>query len=271
LNIPAANFGRMTKLKLDRPLAFIDLETTGVSVGTDRIVEIAIIKLNPDGSKTSRLHRVNPEMQISAESVSIHGIRNEDVASEPTFKELAPGLFKYLFDCDLAGYNSNKFDIPMLVEEFYRAGIEFDFQHRKMVDVQNIFHKMEQRTLVAAYKFYLNKDLTEAHSAMADTEATYEILEAQLERYQSDLEPNTEFLESFSRYHHTADIMGRVVFDEHGRECINFGKFKGKALEDVYEAEPGYYGWLMHGDFPLSTKKVFKDVMERWKESKQSK
>ena len=259
----------MTSLKLSRPLAFIDLETPGVSVGSDRIVEIAIIKVNPDGSKTERLHRVNPELPISEESTQIHGISNEDVANEPTFKDLAPSLYKFLFECDLAGYNSNKFDIPMLVEEFYRAGIEFDFQDRKMIDVQNIFHKMEQRTLVAAYRFYLNKELSDAHSAMADTKATYEILEAQLERYNDTLKPDMEFLESFSRYHHAADIMGRIVYDDQGRECINFGKFKGTPVEEIYAKEPGYYGWLMQGDFPLSTKKVFRDIMDRYKEKRQ--
>ncbi len=258
----------MTKLALDRPLAFIDLETTGVSVGTDRIVEIAIIKLNPDGSKTSKVHRVNPEIQISAESTAIHGISNEDVANEPTFKDLAPSLFKFLFDCDLAGYNSNKFDIPMLVEEFYRADIEFDFQDRRMVDVQNIFHKMEQRTLVAAYRFYCEKELTYAHSAIADIEATHEVLEAQLERYGDALQPDVPFLDQFSRFHNAADIMGRIVYDESGRECINFGKFKGTPVEEVFQKEPGYYGWLMNGDFPRSTKKVFKDIMERVKSNR---
>lgn len=260
----------MTRLKLNRPLAFIDLETTGVSVGSDRIVEIAIVKLNPDGSKTTKTHRVNPEMEISAESTSIHGISNEDVANEPTFTDLAPSLFKFLFNCDLAGYNSNKFDVPMLVEEFYRAGIEFDFQDRKMVDVQNIFHKMEQRTLVAAYKFYLDKDLTNAHSALADIEATHEILEAQLERYNEVLQADINFLEEFSQYNKTADIMGRIVFDDQQRECINFGKFKGTPVEEVFKKEPGYYGWLMNGDFPLSTKKVFKDIMDRVKAHNQS-
>lgn len=258
----------MTRLALTRPLAFIDLETTGVNVGTDRIVEIAILKLNPDGSKTTRTHRVNPEMPISAESTSIHGISNEDVATEPTFKDLAPSLFKFLFNCDLAGYNSNKFDIPMLVEEFFRAEIEFDFQERKLVDVQNIFHKMEQRTLKAAYKFYCEKELENAHSAEADIIATYEVLEAQLERYE-DLKGDVEFLESFSKFHNSADIMGRIVFNEKGEECINFGKFKGQALEEIFQREPGYYGWLMNGDFPLSTKVVFKSIMERLREKRQ--
>ncbi|MEZ4722244.1 MAG: 3'-5' exonuclease [Flavobacteriales bacterium] len=256
-------------LTLERPIAFIDLETTGLSVGADRIVEIAILKINPDGSRTMRAHRVNPEMPISEESTSIHGISDEDVAAEPTFSDLAPSLFKFLFDCDLAGYNSNKFDIPMLVEEFLRVGVEFDFQERKFVDVQNVFHKMEQRTLKAAYQFYCGKELENAHSAEADIEATFEILEAQLEKY-GDLGKDVAFLSEFSKFHNTADIMGRIVFNDEGKECINFGKHKGKVVEQVFREEPGYYGWLMNGDFPRSTKKVFEGIMTRIKENKQA-
>lgn len=259
----------MTRLNLERPLAFIDLETTGVNVGSDRIVEIAILKINPDGSRTMRTHRVNPEMPISAESVNIHGISNEDVATEPTFGDLAPSLFKFLFDCDLAGYNSNKFDVPMLVEEFFRVGVEFDFQERKLVDVQNIFHKMEQRTLKAAYRFYCDKSLENAHSAEADITATYEVLEAQLERYE-DLQTDVLFLSEFSRFHNAADIMGRIVYNEDGVEVFNFGKNKGVPVEDVFTREPGYYGWLLNGDFPRSTKKVFEDIMQRVRSRKQT-
>lgn len=258
----------MSRLNLTRPLAFIDLETTGVNVGSDRIVEIAILKVDPDGSQTMRTHRVNPEMAISEESVSIHGISNEDVANEPTFKDLAPALFKFLFDCDLAGYNSNKFDVPMLVEEFFRADIDFDFQERRLVDVQNIFHKMEQRTLVAAYKFYCNKEIENAHSAEADIRATYEVLESQLERYDT-LEGDVAFLESFSRFNNAADIMGRVVFNEEGRIVFNFGKFKGVPVIEVFQKEAGYYGWLMNGDFPMSTKKIFRQVMDDLKVMRQ--
>jgi DNA polymerase III subunit epsilon len=257
------------RLTLERPIAFIDLETTGLSVGGDRIVEIAILKINPDGSKTTRTHRVNPEMPISAESTSIHGISNEDIANEPTFESLAPSLFKFLFDCDLGGYNSNKFDIPMLVEEFLRVGIEFDFQDRKFVDVQNVFHKMEQRTLKAAYKFYCQKDLENAHSAEADIEATYEILEAQLEKYE-DLQGDVNFLSDFTRFHNSADIMGRIVFNENKVEVFNFGKNKGVSVEEVFIKEPGYYGWLMNGDFPRSTKKVFETIMNRTREKRQN-
>lgn len=255
------------RLKLKRPLAFIDLETTGVSVGADRIVEIAILKINPDGSRSVKTHRVNPEMPISAESTSIHGITNEDVAKEPTFQDLAPSVFKFLFNCDLAGYNSNKFDIPMLVEEFYRVGIDFDFQERRLVDVQNIFHKMEQRTLKAAYQFYCQKDLENAHSAEADIIATFEVFEAQLNRYEN-LVPEVEFLEEFSRFHNSADIMGRIVYNEQKVEVFNFGKYKNIAVEEVFRKEPGYYGWLMNGDFPKSTKKVFEIIMNRMKSNR---
>lgn len=255
------------RLKLKRPLAFIDLETTGVSVGADRIVEIAILKINPDGSRSVKTHRVNPEMPISAESTSIHGITNEDVSQEPTFQDLAPSVFKFLFNCDLAGYNSNKFDIPMLVEEFYRVGIDFDFQERRLVDVQNIFHKMEQRTLKAAYQFYCQKDLENAHSAEADIIATFEVFEAQLDRYES-LVPEVEFLEEFSRFHNSADIMGRIVYNDQKVEVFNFGKYKNIAVEEVFRKEPGYYGWLMNGDFPKSTKKVFEIIMNRMKSSR---
>ncbi|MDB9701791.1 3'-5' exonuclease [Salibacteraceae bacterium] len=252
------------RLILERPIAFIDLETTGLSVGSDRIVEIAILKINPDGSKTTRTHRVNPEMHISEESTSIHGISDADLETEPTFADLGPSLFKFLFDCDLAGYNSNKFDIPMLVEEFYRVGIEFDFQERSFVDVQNVFHKMEQRTLKAAYKFYCEKELENAHSAEADIIATYEVMEAQLEKY-DDLQGDIPFLSEFSRFHNAADIMGRIVYNADGIECVNFGKQKGVPVEEVFTKEPGYYGWLMKGDFPKSTKKVFSDIMARMK------
>jgi len=257
----------MMRLKLKRPLAFIDLETTGVSVGADRIVEIAILKINPDGSRSVKTHRVNPEMPISAESTSIHGLTNEDVAQEPTFQDLAPSVFKFLFNCDLAGYNSNKFDIPMLVEEFYRVGIDFDFQERRLVDVQNIFHKMEQRTLKAAYQFYCQKDLENAHSAEADIIATFEVFEAQLNRYES-LVPEVEFLEEFSRFHNSADIMGRIVYNEQKVEVFNFGKYKNIPVEEVFRKEPGYYGWLMNGDFPKSTKKVFEIIMNRMKSTR---
>lgn len=255
-------------LALTRPLAFIDLETTGLAVGRDRIVEFAILKLSPDGSRAVKKSRVNPEMPISEESTSIHGITNADVANEPTFGQLAPSLYKFLFDCDLAGYNSNKFDIPMLVEEFLRAGIEFDYSSRHFVDVQNIFHKMEQRTLAAAYKFYCQKELEGAHGALADIEATAEVFESQLKRYEGQLKPDVAFLAEFSRNHKAADLMGRLVFNDQNEVVFNFGKHKGVPVVKVFEKEPGYYGWLMGGDFPQSTKVVFKSLFEQHKQGK---
>lgn len=256
-------------LDLSRPVAFIDLETTGVNVASDRIIEIAILKVSPDGNQSMRTHRVNPQMPIHPSSTQIHGITDADVASEPTFNELAPGIFKFIFDCDLAGYNSNRFDIPMLVEEFLRAGIDFDIRDRKFIDVQNIFHKMEQRTLKAAYQFYCEKELHNAHCAEDDIRATYEILEAQLSRY-PNLEKNVGFLESFSQYHRNVDCMGRVVWNDDDQEIFNFGKFKGQIVEQVFEQEPGYYGWLMNGDFPLYTKKILKEIMDRVKEKRKA-
>jgi DNA polymerase-3 subunit epsilon len=246
-------------LKLERPLAFFDLETTGVTVGADRIVEISILKVFPDGKKDVKTHRVNPEMQIPEHVSEIHGIYNQDVANEPTFEQLAPNLYLFLNDCDLAGFNSNKFDIPVLVEEFYRVGYDFDVMSRKWVDVQNIFHKMEQRTLVAAYKFYCDKDLTGAHSAEADIKATYEVLLAQLERY-DELENNVDFLHEFSRRGNHADLTGRLAYNEQKEIVFNFGKHKGKLVVDVLSQEPSYYSWMMKGDFSQTTKAVLKRI-----------
>jgi DNA polymerase-3 subunit epsilon len=246
-------------LKLTKPLAFIDLETTGLNVASDRIVEIAIVKLFPNGNKEAITRRVNPTIPISKESTSIHGISNEDVANEPTFKDMAKELAHFIDGCDLAGYNSNKFDIPMLAEEFLRAEVDFDITKRNLVDVQNIFHKMEQRTLSAAYKFYCDKDLVDAHSAEADTIATLEILEAQINKY-ADLENNVAFLAEFSKAHNNVDLMGRIVYDKNNVEVFNFGKHKGKPVVEVLEKEPGYYHWMMNGDFPLYTKKVLTQI-----------
>jgi len=250
------------KLNITRPVAFFDLESTGINVASDRIVEFSILKLDPSGSKTMKTARVNPTIPIPAETSAIHGIFDKDVANEPTFKDLAPSLFKFLFDCDLAGYNSNKFDVPMLVEEFLRAGIDFDFRDRKLIDVQNIFHKMEQRTLAAAYKFYCQKELINAHSAEADTIATFEILEAQLERYEN-LSGEADFLHNFSKRQDNVDTLGRIVMNAKGEEVFNFGKNKGKRVVDILKNDPGYYGWMMNGDFPRHTKKVLKEIKER--------
>jgi len=245
----------MSKLKLNRAVAFIDLETTGINIASDRIVEISIVKLLPDDSTHTETFRINPTIPIPAEASAIHGIFDKDVKDCQTFKQLAPALLKILDQCDLAGYNSNKFDVPLLVEEFLRAEVDFDIENRKLIDVQNIFHKMEQRTLAAAYKFYCHKDLTGAHGAEADAKATYEILQAQLEKYDS-LEGNVAFLQKFSSNNDSVDLAGRIVRDKKGIEVFNFGKHKGKPVAEIFKSEPSYYNWMMDGDFPLSTKRV---------------
>jgi len=250
------------KLQLKRPIVFFDLETTGTDVAKDRIVEISILKLHPDGKKEVKTRRVNPEMPIPAGSSEIHGIYDEDVKDEPTFAALAKSLAQFIGNSDLAGYNSNKFDVPLLMEEFLRVDVDFDLESRKLVDVQNIFHKMEQRTLVAAYKFYCGKDLVNAHSAEADIKATYEVLESQIERYE-ELENDVDFLADFSKRNDTADLMGRIVFNEEGVEVFNFGKHKGKPVTEVLEKEPSYYDWMMKGDFPLYTKKILTGIKLR--------
>jgi DNA polymerase-3 subunit epsilon len=245
----------MSKLKLNRPIAFIDLETTGTNIASDRIVEISILKLMPDDTTQTETFKVNPTIPIPAETSAIHGIFDKDVKDCPAFKQLAPELMKILEHCDLAGYNSNKFDIPLLVEEFLRAEVDFDIENRKFIDVQNIFHKMEQRTLSAAYKFYCQKELIGAHGAEADVKATYEVLKAQLEKYEG-LEGNVAFLQKFSAASDAVDLAGRIVRDKKGVEVFNFGKHKGKPVSEIFKSEPSYYNWMMDGDFPLSTKRV---------------
>jgi DNA polymerase-3 subunit epsilon len=242
-------------LTLTRPLAFFDLETTGVMVGSDRIVEISILKLMPDGSREVKTMRLNPEMPIPASASAIHHIFDEDVKNQPTFKQVAKGIVTFLENCDFAGYNSNMFDIPLLTEEFIRVGIDFDPKVRCFIDVQNIFHKKEQRTLGAAYKFYCDKSIENAHSAEADILATFEVLEAQLERY-PDLQTNVPWLAEFSQKHKTVDLMGRIIYDEKNIEVFNFGKHKGKSVIEVFRREPSYYEWMMNGDFPQYTKRV---------------
>lgn len=249
-------------LILKRPIVFFDLETTGVDVASDRIVEISILKLHPDGKKEVKTRRVNPQMPIPKESSEVHGIYDEDVKDEPTFKSMAKSLAQFIGNSDLAGFNSNKFDVPLLVEEFLRVGVDFDIDNRSLVDVQNIFHKMEQRTLVAAYKFYCNKELINAHSAEADNIATFEVLEAQIEKY-DELEGNVPFLSEFSKRTNNVDLMGRIIFDEDNVEVFNFGKHKGRSVADVLEKEPSYYKWMMNGDFPLYTKKVLTAIKLR--------
>lgn len=253
------------EIKIKNPLVFIDLETTGLDVVNDRIVEIAALKLMPSGSSELKTLRVNPTIPISAESTAIHGIADEDVKDERTFKEIAKSLAKFMEGCDLAGFNSNKFDFPLLAEEFLRADVDFDFRKRKFIDVQTIFHKMEKRTLEAAYKFYCSKDLKDAHSAEADTLATFEVLKAQLDRY-PELENDINFLSEFSTHTQNADFAGRIIFDENGVEVFNFGKHKGKSVEAIFEKEPSYYTWMMNGDFPLYTKNVLTNIYLRLKQ-----
>lgn len=243
------------QLNLTKPICFFDLETTGTNITKDRIVEISILKVFPNGKEESKTWLVNPEMPIPEEVTEIHGISDADVADKPTFKALAKEIYNLIKDSDLGGFNSNRFDIPLLAEEMLRAEIDFDMKNRLSVDVQTIFHKMEQRTLSAAYKFYCDKNLDGAHSAEADTNATYEVLKAQIERYE-DLENDTKFLAEFSSRKKFADFAGFITYNKEGVECFSFGKHKGKLVTDVLEKEPGYFGWLLNADFPLYTKKV---------------
>ena len=242
-------------LNLTKPICFFDLETTGINITNDRIVEIAILKVHPNGKEERYTRLVNPTIPIPAEVTKVHGITDADVADKPTFKELAKEIYNLIKDSDLGGFNSNRFDIPLLAEEMLRAEVDFDMKNRVSVDVQTIFHKMEQRTLSAAYKFYCDKNLDDAHSAEADTYATYEVLKAQLSKYET-LENDTKFLAEFSSRKQFADFAGFIVFNKNNEECFSFGKHKGKRVEDVLNDEPGYFGWLLDADFPLYTKKV---------------
>ena len=250
------------ELKLKKPICFFDLETTGINIAADRIVEISILKVFPNGNKESHTWRVNPEMPIPAVVTQIHGITDEMVANEPPFRELAPKVSALIKDSDLAGYNSNRFDIPLLAEELLRAEIDFDMKKSMSVDVQTIFHKKEKRTLEAAYKFYCDQNLEDAHSAAADTNATFEVLKAQLDKY-DDLENDISFLASFSAHRAFADFAGYIGFNKKGQEVFSFGKHKGTLVEDVLENEPGYFGWLLNADFPLYTKKVLTGIKLR--------
>ncbi|MBR5464808.1 MAG: 3'-5' exonuclease [Alistipes sp.] len=250
------------KLNLKRPIVFFDLETTGVDTSKDRIVEISMIKVMPNGDEDVKTRRINPEMPIPPEATAVHGITDDDVKDQPTFRQLAKSLAQFIQGCDFGGFNSNRFDLPLLVEEFLRAGVDVDLKRRKFVDVQNIFHKKEQRTLVAAYKFYCEKDLTDAHSAAADTRATYEVLCSQLDRYE-DLENDIDFLAEFSERDKTVDYAGRILYNEKGEEVFGFGKYRGQSVEEVFRKEPSYYAWMMEGDFPLYTKKVITEIRMR--------
>ena len=250
------------ELKLSRPMVFFDLETTGVNIAKDRIVEISILKVHPNGNKESKTWLVNPEIEIPAEVVAIHGITNEKVVTEPTFKELADEVSKMIAGCDLAGFNSNRFDIPLLAEEMLRAEVDFDMKNRIAIDVQVIYHKKEQRTLSAAYKFYCDKDLENAHSAEADTNATYEILKSQLDKY-DDLDNDMKSLSEFSSHNKRADFAGFIVFDDNDNEIFTFGKYRGKKVGEVLESDKGYYSWIQKADFPLYTKKVLTAIKLR--------
>ena len=251
------------KLNLQRPMVFFDLETTGTNISTDRIVEISVVKVLPDGNIDRGkpfTKRINPTIPIPAEATAVHHITNEDVADCPTFKQVAENLKKYIEGCDFCGFNSNRFDLPLLAEEFMRAGVDVEFFKRaKYVDVQNIFHKKEERTLVAAYRFYCDKELEAAHSAAADTMATYEVLCSQLDRY-SDLENSVDALSEFSTRGKTADFAGRIGLDDNGVEVFTFGKYKGMSVREVFRKEPSYYDWIMNGDFPAYTKKIFTEI-----------
>ncbi len=262
-------------LNLKNPIIFLDLETTGINIASDRIVEIALIKVFPDGKEEEKCLRINPQMPIPERSTRIHGITDEDVKDAPTFPEVAKSIAQFIEGCDLGGFNSNRFDIPLLAEEFLRADIDIDLKKRKFIDVQSIYHKMEKRTLAAAFKFYCGQDLKNAHSALADTRATYEVMKAQLDRYQDTeiedengkrmipVQNDINLLSEFSTYDRNVDFMGRIVLDDKGIEVFNFGKNKGRAVEDVLKEQPGYYNWIMKGDFPLYTKKVLTNIKLR--------
>lgn len=251
------------KLNLKNPLIFFDLETTGTNINTDRIVEICYLKVHPNGNEEAKTMRINPEMHIPEASSEIHGIYDEDVADSPTFKDVAKDIAKDIEGCDIAGFNSNRFDVPVLVEEFLRVGIDIDLAKRKFIDVQVIYHKLEQRTLSAAYKFYCGKNLEDAHSAEADTRATYEVLKAQLDKYPDVLTNDINFLSEYSSYSKNVDFAGRIIYDNNGVEIFNFGKYKGYPVSEVLHRDPGYFGWIMNGDFTLNTKNVLTKIRLR--------
>lgn len=258
-------------LQLNKPIVFFDLETTGIKVAVDRIVEISILKIFPNGNKESKTWLVNPTVPIPEETTLIHGITNEKVVNEPTFSELSDDIYQLIENCDLAGFNSNKFDIPLLAEEFLRVGKEFNMKNRKAIDIQNIFHKLEQRTLIAAYKFYCDKELTNAHSAKADTNATYEILLAQLDKY-SELENNIDFLSDFSeRGGKFADLAGFIRYNQKGEEVLSFGKYRDITLKQIWNDNPGYFSWIKQADFPLYTKNIMNNFATKMKLEKKFK
>lgn len=251
------------QLQLSRPIIFFDIEATGLNIATDRIVELCYIKVLPNGTEKVVTQRFNPGIHISAEASAVNGIYDEDVANCPTFKMKAAEIARDFEGCDLAGFNSNHFDIPLLVEEFIRAGVDYDVTGARLVDVQGIFHKMERRDLTSAYKFYCNKDLTDAHTAEADTRATLEVLEAQLDRYADTLKNNVAFLAEFSRRNRNVDLAGRIVYNDQNVETINFGKYRGRPVAEVLQHDPGYFNWVMQGDFTQNTKQAFMRIKLR--------
>ena len=250
------------ELNLKNPLIFFDLETTGINITKDKIVEISYIKIYPNGKKETKTLRINPDMPIPPEATAIHHITDEDVANAPTFKEVAKELANTFEGCDIAGFNSNRFDLPLLSQEFLNAGVDVDFSRRKFIDVQTIYHKMEQRNLSAAYKFYCGKDLNDAHSALADTAATYEVLKAQLDKYPS-LENSVDFLSSFSTQNKNVDLAGRIIYNDKGVEVFNFGKYKGWDVAEVLNRDPGYFTWVLGSDFTNNTKQVLTRIRLR--------
>ena len=254
------------KIQLQRPLAVFDLETTGINITQDRIIEIAILKVHPDGKQETYEKRVNPGVKMTEENMAIHGIRNENLVNEPSLGEIATEVKAFIAGCDFGGYNSNRFDVPVLVEEMLRVDPDFDISASKFIDVQNIFHKMEQRTLSAAYQFYCGKELVNAHSALADTTATWEILNAQLEKY-TELKTDMDFLSDFTIAHDfdRADFAGRLAKNKKGEVLYNFGKNRGKTVREIMKNEPGYHGWMLNADFPLHTKQILKGEVDRLK------
>lgn len=250
-------------LNLKNPIVFFDLETTGTNINSDRIVEICYLKVYPNGMEETKTMRINPEMHIPESATAVHGIHDEDVANCPKFKEVAASIAHDIEGCDLAGFNSNRFDIPVLAEEFLRAGVDINMSKRKFIDVQVIYHKLEQRTLSAAYKFYCDKNLEDAHTAEADTRATYEVLKAQLDRYPDELQNDMAFLSEYSSFNRNVDFAGRMVYDDNGVEVFNFGKYKGMPVADILRKDPGYYSWILQGDFTLNTKQMLTKIKLR--------
>ena len=244
------------RVKLDRPICFFDLETTGAKVGKDRIVEIAILRVDTNNQESQKVWRINPEMDISFQATQVHGISNQMVEKEPNFAHYSNEIYQFIKGCDLAGFNAIKFDIPILVEELIRADIDFDFSRIRMIDSQVIYHKKEPRNLSAALKFYCDKDLENAHSALDDTIATYEVFKAQLDRY-DDLEPNMDFLSEYTKRNNNLDFAGKIRIDSDNDAIFAFGKYAGQKVTDVFKSDKGYYSWIMKGDFPEYTKKIF--------------